>query len=634
MRRLLLVTLASAVLTPLLLVLPVYAAPAPAPRPVTANVDSVAMGSVAAPAKAADVQQGTTEPVTGETPQQSVAPVLAVSDRHTDRFESVGVTWAFDPAVTDTVVQVRVVGADGTWGEWNELEQEVADSVKPAGDQRGVRGGTSPLWTGESHGVEVELLTRSGAAPTDVRVQLIDPGSSPADKVPGAPQVQDQAHADALMPPVFTRAQWGADESIRTWDPEYARTLQAATIHHTADSNDYTAEQVPAIMRAMYQYHTVSRGWGDIGYNVVVDKFGRMWEGRYGGLKSTVIGAHAGGFNTGTFGVSMMGNYDLVQPPAVMLESVAKIVAWKLSLYRVDPRGTTQLTSGGGGTAKYAAGTVVTLPTIFAHRDVGSTACPGQYGYAKMDWIRDRVTTIMSTMLTDRWSELRDSSTPGPADHQVWFGDPGQQLLACDFLGTGSDQPATFAGGIWSLRASLTSGAPDKTFGYGGAGWKPVCGDWDGDGEDGIGVYDPATGTWYLRNSPTPGAPDLPTVQYGWSGASPVVGDWDGDGTDTIAVYDRSRGVWMARNANTAGKPDKQFQYGFLGAVPVPGDFDGDGGTDVGVFAAGRWYLRESFSAGAADRTFDYGLGTDQPVTGAWSSAAADGVGVSRDGRR
>ena len=133
---------------------------------------------------------------------------------------------------------------------------------------------------------------------------------------------------------------------------------------------------------------------------MVVDKFGRLWEGRYGGLASTVIGAHAGGFNTGTFGVSMLGNYDIAPPPQVMLDAVADIIAWKFSLYGVDPRGTTQLTSGGGGTAKYAAGVVVTLPTVFAHRDVGNTACPGQYAYSRMDDIRSRVAAQVDLHMT------------------------------------------------------------------------------------------------------------------------------------------------------------------------------------------------------------------------------------------
>jgi hypothetical protein len=634
MRRVFAIVISALLMTPALLVLPVYAAPVPAPVPVTASTESVDLGSVAAPAPEAELQRGTSEPVDGQTPQEAAAPVLAVSEPVTAQFKAVGVTWAYDPAVTDTVVQVRVADAAGTWGDWTEIEPENSDTDAPAGDQAGLRGGTSPLWTGEGHGVEVEVLTRSGAAPTDVQAQLIDPGVSKADATPGGPAVRGQAHAATTMPAIYTRAQWGADEKIRTWDPEYAPTIKAATIHHTADTNDYTADQVPQIMRAMYQYHTVSRGWGDIGYNVLVDKFGRLWEGRYGGLSSTVIGAHAGGFNTGTFGVSMIGNYDLVEPSAAMLESVAQVIAWKFSLYGVDPRGTTRLTSGGGGTAKYAAGVTVTEPTVFAHRDVGSTVCPGRYGYAKMDSIRSRVTALMTTASSQRWWELRDSATSGPAPHQVWFGGPGAVTLACDALGAGRDQLAVYDNGTWYLRASLESGAADKTFTYGAAGWLPVCGDWNGDGRDGIGVYDPHTGTWYLRDTATPGRPDAGTVQYGWSGAAPVVGDWDGDGTDTIGVYERATGVWMVRDTNTPGAPDEQLQYGFAGAVPVPADYDGDGSTDVGVMAAGTWYLRNSFSPGAPDRLFSYGLRTDQPVVGRWDVDGSVGVGVSRAAQR
>src|SRR3712207_1623660 len=102
--------------------------------------------------------------------------------------------------------------------------------------------------------------------------------------MPGKPEITDQAHAASAMPPIYSRAQWGADESLMGWDPQYAPTIKAATIHHTADGNNYAAADVPAILRSMYAYHAVSRGWGDIGYNVIVDKFGRAWEGRTGGL--------------------------------------------------------------------------------------------------------------------------------------------------------------------------------------------------------------------------------------------------------------------------------------------------------------------------------------------------------------
>ncbi|MGY1781217.1 N-acetylmuramoyl-L-alanine amidase [Geodermatophilus sp. SYSU D01036] len=397
MRRLFAGLLAFVAVTATLLVLPVYAAPQPDAEPVETSVEEVPLGSVDDPAPEADVQEGTSAPVAGVP---DTAPVLTVTREATDEFSLVGVTWAPDPAVVDIRVQVRVRGTDGAWGEWTEVGPEDAgeDAGQPAGtDAEPRRGGTTPLWTGPSTGVEVEVVTRSGAAPTDVQLDLIDPGESAADASLETPEIQDTADAALAMPPVYSRAQWGADESLRTWAPQYASTIKAATLHHTADTNSYTADQVPAMMRSIYRYHALSLGWGDIGYNVIVDKFGRLWEGRSGGLASTVVGAHAGGFNTGTFGVSMLGNYDAVATTQPMVDAVAAIIAWKFSLYGVNPNGTTTLTSGGGGTARYAAGTSVTLPTVFGHRDVGSTACPGRYGYAKLPEIRTKVARSLAT---------------------------------------------------------------------------------------------------------------------------------------------------------------------------------------------------------------------------------------------
>ena len=393
MHRIIAGLLAFTALTGTFLVLPVYAAPLPEPEPVLTSSTEVEMGSVDHPAPTADVQEGTTDPVTGVG---GSVPTLTVTETRVPEFSLVGVTWRYDPAVADTVVQVRVQDEAGVWGPWTEVTPETADQGTAVATGAQLRSGTAPLWTGPSTGAEVELVTRSGAQPTDVRLDLVDPGASDADASLTAPAATGTAHAAMAMPEVFSRAQWGADESIRTWGPEYAATVKAATLHHTADSNDYTADQVPAIMRSIYRYHTVSLGWGDIGYNVIVDKFGRLWEGRYGGLESTVVGAHAGGFNTATFGVSMLGNYDTVATTPPMIDAVAAIIAWKFSRYGVDPRGTTVLTSSGGGTSKYTAGTKVTLPTIFGHRDVGSTACPGRYGYPQLDAIRTKVAALMA----------------------------------------------------------------------------------------------------------------------------------------------------------------------------------------------------------------------------------------------
>ncbi len=388
MRRVLVSSVAFCVATGTVLVLPVYAAPSPEPAPVAPETAEVPMGSVEAPAEAAEVQEGTTEPVVGVEADE---PVLTVRDDDPGSFSLVGVTWTHDPAVTDTVVQIRVRDDAGDWGDWSQVEREEAVQDPAAASGALVRDGTAPLWTGPSTGVEAELVTRSGARPADVTLNLVDPGDSAADESLEAAEITDEANAAMTMPAVFSRQQWGADDSIRTWGPQYAPTIKAATVHHTASSNDYTADQVPAILRGIYAYHTVNLKWGDIGYNAIVDKFGRIFEGRYGGLASTVIGAHAAGFNTGTFGVSMLGNYDAVGTPQPMVDAVAAIVGWKLDLFGVDPHGTTVLTSAGlGGTSRYPAGAQVTLPTVFAHREVGSTACPGRYGFERMPEIRSK----------------------------------------------------------------------------------------------------------------------------------------------------------------------------------------------------------------------------------------------------
>ncbi len=403
MRRIAATFIATVAFSGTLVVLPVYASPGDAPEPVVTETEEIAMGSVDDPAPTVDVQPGVSESVAGVPGD---APTLTLTRSDVDEFSLVGVTWAFDPGVTDTLVQVRVMDADGEWGSWTEVgtEEDTPSGRVPTGMTQ--RGGTSPLWTGPSTGVEVELVTRSGSRPTDVQLDLVDPGKSPADAAVATTEVQDSANAAMAMPIVKSRAQWGADESLRTWAPRYASTIKAATLHHTADSDDYSATQVPAVLRSIYRYHAVSLGWGDIGYNVIVDKFGKIWEGRSGGLASTVIGAHAGGFNNATFGVSMLGNYDIAQPTEEMVDSVARITAWKLSLFDVDPVGRTTLTSSGGGTSKYAAGVQVTLPTIFGHRDVGSTACPGRHLYAKLPDIRARVDSMMTwnqSFIADRY---------------------------------------------------------------------------------------------------------------------------------------------------------------------------------------------------------------------------------------
>ncbi|MGK5447279.1 peptidoglycan recognition protein family protein [Streptomyces radiopugnans] len=198
---------------------------------------------------------------------------------------------------------------------------------------------------------------------------------------------QLRAVADAPIGPrpgIVTRRGWGADERLR--GPFlYTRTVKVAFVHHTAMSNNYSCGQSAAIIRGIYRYHVQSNGWRDVGYNFFVDKCGKIYEGRAGGVANPVMGAHTYGFNHDSTGIAVLGSYSSTNPSGAAVNAVSKLVAWKLGLHGVDPRGTASMKSGGG---KYRKGATVRLRTVSGHRDGYVTNCPGNRLYAKLGTIR------------------------------------------------------------------------------------------------------------------------------------------------------------------------------------------------------------------------------------------------------
>ena len=236
-------------------------------------------------------------------------------------FAAIGVTW--QPGVgleEDQIsVQVRTRTADA-WSEWETLEYD--DEHGPdAGSAEAVdaRPGTEPMFVGDVDEVQVEARTEGVALPDDLSLALVDPGAAQASETataankPSGQQAgaydEEYAQQGAMMesegaasegaaseglvlqaatanakaaravaqPTVYSRAQWGADESIRNKSALRYGTISAGFVHHTVNANDYTEDQVPAIIRSIYAYHVKSRGWSDIGYNFLVDRFGRIW---------------------------------------------------------------------------------------------------------------------------------------------------------------------------------------------------------------------------------------------------------------------------------------------------------------------------------------------------------------------
>ncbi|NAZ76892.1 hypothetical protein GTQ99_15900 [Kineococcus sp. T13] len=304
-------------------------------------------------------------------------------------------------------VGVRVRRAGGQPGPW--LELPLGDGAPDPDRDEPEPTASDPVWTGElGPGATVEL--RLPAADVGhARLEVVDPGAGPvgvaeqvAEQVPaprGAASLRERTAlagvAQVARPRIRSRAEWGADESLRRTEPDVGATIKAAIVHHTADGGSYSRAEVPAVIRGMHRYHTVSLGWNDLGYNVVVDRFGGAWEGRAGGLAQPVVGAHAGGFNTDTLGVSMMGDFTDDSPSEACLQAVAEVIAWKFALHGVEADGSVELTCAGGGTARYGAGETAVVRTISGHRDVGFTACPGDVGYTHLDDVRSRVAALL-----------------------------------------------------------------------------------------------------------------------------------------------------------------------------------------------------------------------------------------------
>ncbi|MFF3512152.1 peptidoglycan recognition protein [Streptomyces sp. NPDC002573] len=194
-----------------------------------------------------------------------------------------------------------------------------------------------------------------------------------------------QAYA-APRPRIVSRSGWGADESLREPDFLYTDTVKAAFVHHTATGNNYTCAQAPSVIRSIYRYHVVSSGWRDIGYNFLVDRCGTIYEGRAGGVEKPVQGAHTLGFNSDTTGIAVIGTYSSTAPTAAAVDAIARLTAWKLGLFGVDPRAKTYLESGGGNL--YPKGENVRLNVISGHRDGFATECPGRLLYGELGLIR------------------------------------------------------------------------------------------------------------------------------------------------------------------------------------------------------------------------------------------------------
>jgi len=309
-----------------------------------------------------------------ELPLRGERSLSAVSA--TSPFQLVGIHWQGPGRL-----ELRIRTARG-WSAWRPVRADAEDmpdvSSREARAMRGWRLG-EPLWVGRGEGLEVRAIGQV----TRARALTV---RSPVSKVPL------RSVAAAGLPRIVPRSGWQADESIVRAKPQYADALRMAFVHHTAGTNGYTRLQAPAIVRAIELYHVKGNGWNDIGYNALVDRFGTVYEGRAGGVDRNVVGAHAKGFNTGSFGIAVMGDFRTVDPPASAVDALVRTLAWRLDLGHVDPLAT--LNGISAGNERFGPGIPVFLRAISGHRDTGLTTCPGQRLYDLIPAIAKRVAAL------------------------------------------------------------------------------------------------------------------------------------------------------------------------------------------------------------------------------------------------
>ncbi|MFG2588595.1 peptidoglycan recognition protein [Streptomyces sp. NPDC048438] len=324
-----------------------------------------------------------------------------LSRRTTEPFGMLGLSWPDADAEIKGTIEVRTRAAGtGEWTDWIALEPYLPglDGERPT-----ERGSTEPVWVGRSDGAEVRVSdgAASGTLPAGLRLDMVDPvaGAAQSGGTDAEPAASASAEIDpgppstVPQPPVVTREQWGADESLNDEGPIYLEggVIKAVFVHHTTDGT-YNCADSAAVVRALHVYHVKTNGWRDLGYNFLVDKCGTIFEGRQGGIDQPVMGAHTYGFNSESTSVAIIGNYTDAGAPNVALEATARVAAYKLGQYGGDPAGSTTLVAGATqknySGKEFVAGQSYPFSQISGHRDGFNTECPGMKLYPQLPAIR------------------------------------------------------------------------------------------------------------------------------------------------------------------------------------------------------------------------------------------------------
>jgi hypothetical protein len=373
------------------------------------------------------------------------------------QFALVGIEWASPRRAS---IELRAQAPDGRWSPWVTGSALGHDGDGQPSHERQFG---EPVWTGPA--ISVQL--RSDRPVVGVRAHFVSAGVSHATAAAALPRATPVLDAGPGQPPIIARSGW-ARGARPTHLPEYGH-IKLAFVHHTVNPNRYGPGAVPAMLRAIFDYHVHVRGWWDIGYNFIVDGYGRIWEGRAGGIDMPVVGAQAGAYNAESTGVAMLGDFMSVVPSPAAMQALEQLLAWKLSLHGVPATGRASVIVDPHDAfyTRFAPGAHVSLPRIAGHRDGDLTDCPGNALYVSLPSVRSQVSQLAGTPA--RLTALSSSAliTPGSTVElsgtlQLLTGQPlGGETIELQRMGPAGPPATTFAtlttaaDGTWAESVSL-----------------------------------------------------------------------------------------------------------------------------------------------------------------------------------
>lgn len=323
---------------------------------------------------------------------------------------------------------------DGVWTAWQPL---IEDGVQAEGRWLSglVSGGDAEAY--QVRGVPAEAVSARAAAINTTDGPQVRIGEARGGSAGALASTQCQSRAD-----------WGADEELRfdatgneIWPPTH-HPVQVLTVHHTATKNNDPDPE--ATVRAIYRYHAVDNGWGDIGYQYLIDESGVVYEGRWSGTASAscetangdgsefgheaadadadadgvldemTTGAHTGGANSGNMGIALLGEFTDHprtggDPKVAAVSSLEDVLAELAVRHALDPTKLDVLY------VNPVDGSTKTVPTISGHRDWNATECPGKRLYGQLPTIRQNVAAKMAAGPADNPPAVSVTNPPDGA---------------------------------------------------------------------------------------------------------------------------------------------------------------------------------------------------------------------------